>query len=344
MRTIKQLSNRIEQEQTKKLQDLGGGSNSNGGSSTNLPSTLAPSRNGFASMNGAAADADGDFEHLVFGKKGKSAANNDDPWGGMAATTPSPRASQPVAAAAGPSFSWSTPAPAAGAGGFGATSAGTLRPTSGAQRSVTPDQHVSMSSFSTLQPNRTGGSQPLQPGRPGISSATSAMGSLSMSSTALQPSSQQRTMSSGGGVAVDWSSAAKKPQAQDASHPTILYGQTRQQPAPVRNANEFAGFGIAPPPASSASSGAAVPSYGGGLGGAGGLAGLNLSRPPAGPQGGMAMGMGGMGMGMGMGMQQGGMGMGMGMGMMQQQQKQGASAPMGKNNQKSGLDAFESLL
>ncbi|KAF3127222.1 hypothetical protein TWF569_011838 [Orbilia oligospora] len=355
MTTIKQLSNKVEQEQLGKL----------AGTATAEANSPAVEF-GAGPINGAAkngafhkpVEAE-DFEELVFGKKsavGSDRGISPDPWASATVTSPGP--SKPISAPKkeAPAFSWSTSVPST-------FSPPPPAPTS--RNSITPDQ--SLSGFGTLQPNKPGSSsmgmsQTLQPSRPGIANSNSSgpimgglglgMGNLAIGNTSAQnshanssmqtiqparPSVPQQSQSAGN---IDWSSALKKPsfpsnppatstassnngwgvtQQKQESHPTILFGQTRQQ-APPQKRTEFSGWGIAPPPSAPVQQAqpqqAQRPAFGGGFG----------QQQPTGS----------MGMGMGMG----GMGMGMGMQAMQPMQ------PMqpAKNAGKSGLDAYESLL
>ncbi|KAF3213646.1 hypothetical protein TWF106_009481 [Orbilia oligospora] len=357
MTTIKQLSNKVEQEQLRKLADTAT-------AEANSPAVEfgAGPING-AAKNGAMhkpVEAE-DFEELVFGKKsavGSDRGVSPDPWASATVTSPGP--SKPISAPKkeAPAFSWSTPAPST-------FSPPPPAPTS--RNSITPDQ--SLSGFGTLQPNKPGSSsmgmsQTLQPSRPGIANSNSSgpvmgglglgMGNLAIGNTSAQnshanssmqtiqparPSVPQQSQSAGN---IDWSSALKKPsfpsnplanstassnngwgvtQQKQESHPTILFGQTRQQ-APPQKRTEFSGWGIAPPPSAPVQQvqpqqqQAQRSSFGGGFG----------QQQPTGS----------MGMGMGMG----GMGTGMGMQAMQPMQPMQPT----KNAGKSGLDAYESLL
>ncbi|KAK6529319.1 hypothetical protein TWF281_008496 [Arthrobotrys megalospora] len=356
MTTIKQLSNKVEQEQLRKLADTATAEATSPVVEFGAGATNGAHRNGVANKPVEAED----FEELVFGKKsavGSDRGVSPDPWA-SATAAPSKPTSAPKKEVA--SFAWSTPAPS------------TLSPPPSARNSITPDQQLS--GFGTLQPNKPGSSsmgmsQPLQPSRPGISNSNSSgpvmgglglgMGSLTIntpaqnshaSSSSMQtlqpsrPSVPQQSQSTGN---IDWSSALKKPsfpsnppansnnsnasgwgvmQQKQESHPTILFGQTRQQ-APPPKQTEFSGWGIAPPPSApvqqaqpqqQAQRPAAV---GAGFG----------QQQQAGGTMGMGMGMGGMGMPMGMGM---------GMQAMQPMQPMQPS----KNQGKSGLDAYDSLL
>ncbi|KAK6353847.1 hypothetical protein TWF730_008270 [Orbilia blumenaviensis] len=360
MTTIKQLSNKVEQEQLRKLADTATAEAASpvvefGGGATN-----GAARNGVSNKPVEAED----FEELVFGKKpsvsggsGGDRGVSPDPWASATTITPSAMPSKPASAPPKkdvPAFSWSTPAPTS-----------TFSPPPPSARSVTTQPvNQQLSGFGALQPSKPGMTQPLQPSRPGIVNSNSSgavmgglglgMGNLAIggaqSSTAassmqpLQPARpsmpQQQSQSTGG---IDWSSALKKPsfpsnpapstttnsnsgssgwgvmQQKQESHPTILFGQTRQQAPPVKQ-TEFSGWGIAPPPSAP----------------------VQQMQPQIQPQ--RQQQQQGMGMGMGMGMQA--------MQPMQSMQSMQAMQPMQpmqptKNVGKSsstGMSAFDSLL
>ncbi|KAK6335194.1 hypothetical protein TWF718_010630 [Orbilia javanica] len=354
MTTIKQLSNKVEQEQLRKLAD------------TATAEAAAPAVEfGAGAINGTTKNGTAhkpveaeDFEELVFGKKsavGSDRGMSPDPWASATVVT-SPGLNKPTSAPKKDvaSFSWSTPTPS------------TLSPPPPPPANRSSDQ--GLSGFGALQPNKPGSSsmgmsQTLQPTRPGIVNSSSSgpvmgglglgMGNLAIGNTSAQsshanssmqtlqpsrPSAQQQSQSTG---SIDWSSAVKKPsfpsnppktsttnsnnngwgvmQQKQESHPTILFGQTRQQ-APPPKQTEFSGWSIAPPPVAPVQQPqpqqAQRPAFGGGFG--------------------QQQSTGTMGMGMGMG----GMGMGMGMQAMQPMQPMQPT----KNAGKSGLDAYESLL
>ncbi|KAK6511811.1 hypothetical protein TWF481_000717 [Arthrobotrys musiformis] len=359
MSTIKQLSNKVEQEQLRRLADTATADAASPAVEFGAGATNSTVKNGAA---GKPVEAE-DFEELVFGKKsavGSDRGVSPDPW--ASATVTSPTVSKPTSAPKkeAPAFSWSTPAPS------------TFSPPPAApasRKSVTPDH--GLSGFGALQPGKPGSSsvgmpQTLQPTRPGIANSNSSgpvmgglglgMGNLAIGGASAQsshagssmqtlqpgrPSAQQQSQSAGN---IDWSSALKKPsfpsnppvnpttnsnsnngnvwgvvQQKQESHPTILFGQTRQQ-APPQKQTEFSGWSIAPPPSAPAQPAqpqqqqAQRPAFGGGFG-------------QQQPTGSMGMGMGGMGMGMGM----------------QAMQPMQPMQPT-KTTGKSGLDAYESLL
>ncbi|KAF3910249.1 hypothetical protein ABW21_db0204390 [Orbilia brochopaga] len=173
----------------------------------------------------------------------------------------------------------------------------------------------------------------------------------SMQPASRTPQQQQPQSPSSGGI--DWTSAMKKPtvgstflnssmnrtpsssttnnttsgwgvmQQKQESHPTILFGQTRQQ-APPPKQTEFSGWSIAPPPsAQQPLQNAFSASFGTNFG----QQQPQQQQQPKPPTIGMGMGM------------NASMGMGAGMSMQPMQPMQPS-----KSTGKSGLDAFESLL
>ncbi|KAI5799935.1 kinase-like domain-containing protein [Geopyxis carbonaria] len=332
MATIKSLSNKIEAEQIQKLRELS--STAQGGQSAGefLSFGGAPgmhAMNGGTSPGGSGQDT---FEALVFGKKGGAPVSDGFEWqsssNNHASRTSSPSninrtKSPPNITNTGPKFSWSTPSPTVPQ----------------KQASSMNNMLSSSNSLTPMQPNRPSSqnSNAMQPLQPGVGFGSTTALRPNQKTTAPTPATS--TSSSG----IDWSAAIKpKPSFpsshntnnrsgsapissnsngfgmginnNNSSHPTILYGQTRNQAPPVTaNASEFAGFSIPPPPS--------VPTL---PKPSGTNMGFGIPPPPSVP------GMGGMNnMGMGMGM-----GMGMNMGVMQPQKKE----------EKQGLDKWESLL
>ncbi|KAK3900656.1 hypothetical protein C8A05DRAFT_35701 [Staphylotrichum tortipilum] len=373
MELIKTLSSRVEEEQTKKLQELAGGHANS--------SSLKDDFMSFGPVAGSSLDANGasetDFEILVKGEKGGGSANPLDSggWDTMASTaavvspTTISRRGTPTAA-----FSWSSPPAAPAAAPANPLSA--VKAQQPGFRTVTPD----LASFKPITPTATQFSQPLQP--------TSKASGLSASPLAPQTTS------------INWGSAAASTTTSSnswASQPTtqpptstfgsLSLGQQQQTqnrtpsfslpPPPgagaggASSSSGLSTFSLAPPPgASQTQQKPSTPAFSG-LGGMTSMNSLNsLSSMSTAPGNtatgsGMNMGMGmGMGMaamtpmksmntaGMGTGMAMGNgasmnsmMGMGMGMGGMGQQQQQQQQAGQGQaQGQKSGLDKYESLL
>ncbi|CAK1354710.1 SCY1-like protein 2 [Cercospora beticola] len=212
MKLIKTLSNRIEAEQTKKLQELSSsGGHANGG----VPSARGSTRT-LAASNGQSNGDHTDFEQLVSGRTQPGNGNdlmND--WSASVPARPQRNASQTST----PTFSWQTSSsnPAT------QTSMSSLRPAQIPGRTVTPD----LAAFSSLVPSSQY-SQPLQP-----QSASSS----NMSSPA--PTSKPNY-----GGSVDWSTAASRStptwSTQTPSLPNHSTSGTRQPST----------FSLPPPPTS----------------------------------------------------------------------------------------------
>lgn len=136
MALIKTLSTKVEQEQTKKLQELSSGSGSTG--FQNGTDAFSQATTGLGSPD---ADTAGSFERLVLGKKA-SPTNGQaiDMWGSM-----EPEPAKPAVPTMPPSFAWSSNNSAM------ANQATALSQQSNpAFRSITPDQK--MGSFPSLAP------------------------------------------------------------------------------------------------------------------------------------------------------------------------------------------------
>ncbi|KAG6363787.1 hypothetical protein INS49_008890 [Diaporthe citri] len=159
MDLIKTLSRKVEDEQSKKLQELAGDTN---GSAAAGPADDFMSFGGitgtqFDAATGATED---DFEQLV---KGKSSSTNINPmdagWGDTASAMSSPGLQHPKASQ-NATFSWSTPSPTKAAPPT--SSLGGFKAQQGSFRTVTPD----LASLPAMAPSTTQFSQPLQPSAP----------------------------------------------------------------------------------------------------------------------------------------------------------------------------------
>ena len=154
MDLIKSLSSKVEQEHTKKLQELLGtnpGLRNSGGNDDFMSFGALPA----AFSSNANGGEDDNFERLVTGKYGSnSAANNAIADGGWDAAPNAP-AKPPFQTT--PTFSWSTTPSSTSSPGIGSMTTA-LRPQA-PSRTITPD----LSRFDSLQPSTTQFSQPLQP-------------------------------------------------------------------------------------------------------------------------------------------------------------------------------------
>ncbi|KAF4972418.1 hypothetical protein FSARC_985 [Fusarium sarcochroum] len=142
MELIKGLSRRVEDEQTRKLQELGGTSNGAAAPNEDFMAFGGVTGTSFDQDNGATGD---DFENLVKGRVASPRSSTATPsWDDPAKS----KSSTPA-----PTFSWSTPPPPAdNSKKFTAQKAPSFR-------TVTPD----LGRFEALQPSSTQFSQPLQP-------------------------------------------------------------------------------------------------------------------------------------------------------------------------------------
>ncbi|KAK0673020.1 kinase-like domain-containing protein [Cercophora samala] len=327
MELIKTLSSRVEDEQTKKLQELTGGAITSPGLKDDFMS--------FGAIAGSSLEANGtsetDFEALVKGRVSTTSANPMDSWDtkpSVASSSSSVRKSTPTA-----TFSWSTPPVAS-------PTTSHLKAQSGGFRTVTPD----LAAIQPMAPTATQFSQPLQPQSNAISSQPASF-NWSNTSSATTPSNIWATPSANPQPAANpWTSSTTQPNANvwttqpatSAFSSLSLNQQQQQRPQPTASSS----FALPPPP--------------GAPGASSGNSGFSLPRPPGVSN--TSSGLGGMSnmnslaslgtanrTGTGMGMSMNSMvgntgGMGAGFGGMSQQQKPPQQQPKG------GLDKYESLL
>ena len=370
MELIKSLSSRVEEEQTRKLQELAGGSVSSPAMKDDFMS--------FGPVAGSSFDANGasetDFESLVKGGPGGLSANPmDSGWDSMAssAAVTSPTVSSSRNSTPTPAFSWST-APAAPAAAP-ANKMGAVKAQQPSFRTVTPD----LTSFQPITPTTTQFSQPLQPAQKpaGVASAPLTPQAPSINwGAATAPNNNNNNL---------WSSPTATQQP-----PTSTFGSLSLGQQPQQTQNRAPTFSLPPPPNIGPTTSqtqqpprppitttSSTPAFGG-LGSMNStssmnsLASMGAAANKMSSSSGMGIGMGmaamknmnastGMGMGNGTSMNSmtgmgTGMGMGMGIGMgsaelVQQQQSQWQDKNQGQGQgqgqgQKSGLDKYESLL
>lgn len=322
MDLVKTLSRRVEDEQTKKLQELSqtGNGNPAPGATEDFLAFGGVSGTAFDSTNGA---SENDFEQLVKGRASISAAGPADAfsaaWDEPAATTTartstSSRANTPKAA----TFSWSTPspsqAPSPAASQFGAVKA-QAQP---GFRTVTPD----LGGFQAMTPTTTQFSQPLQP-----------------AAQQQQQAAMNWSTASSGAAANPWASTGTGGMSSQMGGMSL----GAQRPAMSQSQGSFS---LPPPPGGTVSS----PSSGG----------FSLPPPSGGQLSGMGIGSmnrqpSGTGMGMGMMAQQQAAGSMNSMAAMARSTTGGSmSSMMGGQQQKpqqqqqqqpgSGLDKYQSLI
>ncbi|KAI8631382.1 ARM repeat-containing protein [Xylariaceae sp. FL1651] len=245
MGLIKSLSRRVEDEQTKKLQEL---------AVTNGPPTSTPNEDflGFGGVTGTTFDSTNgttqdDFESLVKGRTAQiSVTSVDSGWD----ATSKPAVTSPPLKSAAAQFSWSTPSP---------TSNSQFKPPTAQPsfRTVTPD----LAAFGALTPQSTQYSQPLQP-------ATNTV----QNSSAAQPTSNGINWSSTAGpVANPWASSnVPKPispmnsSMNNMTSSMSMINMHQQKPS----LNQNSSFSLAPPPSSGSST----------------ISGFSLPPPPGGIQ------------------------------------------------------------
>ena len=166
MDLIKALSQRVEQEQTRKLQEMSSNStiDSRNGRTDDIMSFSTP-----AGSNGIAEANDGDFEQLVLGKRPSGGVGADAVDVGWNSTSPRQPQNPPLKGQSEtPAFSWSTLSPQTNnlprSNGL-SNGMGVVSPQTSSSRSITPEY---LSGFAALKPSAGGGSgpslsQPLQP-------------------------------------------------------------------------------------------------------------------------------------------------------------------------------------
>ncbi|KAH6615093.1 protein kinase domain-containing protein ppk32 [Boeremia exigua] len=263
MTLIKSTSARVEQEQTRKLQELGANSTSATTRNEFMSFGGPPVSNGFDSNGGD----DTNFEALVRGNQGATGGSDmlgNDPWASASANAsasssailPSRPANRANSSSPAPAtFSWSTPP-------VSPPPPTNLSAPQVNSRAMAPDNNFSSlnSSFPAMSPSNPGIGSPIlsqQQSRP-----TMGMNSM-MSQPAATPS--YTTPSSGG---VDWS-RANNSSASTWGSPSMgntmssglsnFSAMAPSQPQPQQRQNQtaspYSGFSIAPPPLKSANSG-----------------------------------------------------------------------------------------
>jgi SCY1-like protein 2 len=248
MELIKSLSNRVEQEQTRKLEEL------------KATSATAASRSDFMSFGGigsgnmTTSDENGDFESLVLGKKGTVNDAFDAGWDATSTSSSAVLPSRPsnprsTSQQQPAKFSWSTPSPTSPPHNGG------LAPSLPTSRAITPDHNLS--SFAAMTPTAaTNGTssfnQPLQPARQGM-----GIGVLSPTTSSINGFSAQSN-STNSSKSIDWSAASTSASntsniwaSQNHNQAATLNGSAFSIPPPP--ASPYSGFSIAPPPAVNAS-------------------------------------------------------------------------------------------
>ncbi|RAH74638.1 putative protein kinase Scy1 [Aspergillus aculeatinus CBS 121060] len=185
MRLIKDLSSKIEREQTKKLQEL-----SSAGDSTKFQNSAVGYPKSAGDLNQTGADARDTFDRLVLGRNPDSLDGQDtDLWSTASAEPSTKRPPIPSTSSTGTSWSPNVASP---------VSKGGMLPTLSnlSMRSVTPD--YSLSSFPSLQPAARTNS-PSTPAVPTLPTSPPALQSWfsPISSSPQQPLPGSRASSNG---------------------------------------------------------------------------------------------------------------------------------------------------
>ncbi|KAF2471999.1 ARM repeat-containing protein [Lindgomyces ingoldianus] len=261
MALIKSLSSRVENEQTRKLQELGASN-----------ATVSTSRNEFMSFGGVggtngtdATNGDGEagFEALVRGGNANTSSGTDmlggDSWANAPASA-SPSSvlpSRPSAhrgrssnnASPAATFSWSTPPPPM------SPPTNLSAPQGGASRTITPDNTLSSlnSSFPALTPlnpsiSNIGSFSPPQQARPSMGMSMNSMSSINTNLSTPTYTTQSSSL--------DWSKAtapAFNPWGNTGTNSSTTglsnFSIAPPPSQPQQQSNVYSGFSIAPPPA-----------------------------------------------------------------------------------------------
>lgn len=326
MELIKNLSRRVEDEQTRKLQELSG--SSNGAAPAIADDFLAfggVTGTTFDQSNGATED---DFEALVKGKAttSPSAANSTfTSWSDSTSAQATASISRSAATTPqAPTFSWSTPSPSGTP--KPPSQAGNLKAQQGISRTVTPD----LGRFESLTPTSTQFSQPLQPAQ-----------------SAFQPPPPQQKSPSTTSSSINWSTAAATPSnAWASSTPTTANYRPNATISPPMSAT---GFGGSMGSMNNSMSGMSLGQRPGALGTTGSTPSFSLPPPPAGSLSSMASSSSSFGIAPPPKQQSGWgstgtVGQGSMGSMVNNNNAQNGGATMGGGQQKSGLDKYESLI
>ncbi|KAL6872995.1 kinase-like domain-containing protein [Trichoderma novae-zelandiae] len=269
MDLIKTLSRKVEDEQTRKLQELSGSANG---------STAAANEDfmAFGGVTGTAFDAtnggsEDDFEALVKGRAGGSSSVTRTPtWDDSPRVAAAGVSRSSTATPQTPSFSWSTQPTASPP----VKQPVALQTQQASFRTVTPD----LNRFEVMTPSSTQFSQPLQPTpssgfqqTPAQPASAAPSFGWSSSAAATTKSFTPPPLTSNHSSTFSSSSSAFAPSmASSMSHMT-LNSPNAQRP----NLNDSRGstFSLAPPPGSTSATVTSPPSSG--------LSGFSLAPPPA---------------------------------------------------------------
>ncbi|KAL3420723.1 clathrin-coated vesicle protein [Phlyctema vagabunda] len=254
---IKSLSLRVEQEQTRKLQELSGTNGSQANRTDDFMSFGATT--GFPPTNGGSNDnGEVDFEKLVKGGLSFPTNTLDSGWDAEPGTAPAQPLRNASSATKAASFAWSTPSPTTPAFSTNPTGGSMLKNQGPTSRTITPD----LSRFDALTPTSTQFSQPLQPQsfsqplRPQNNFTqpppqNNLYGAQPLHPQPLQPQPPQNYQSQP--TSVNWSAATSNPwsNGNSASNPSLasmansMSNLSMQRPG---ISNQSSSFSLPPPP------------------------------------------------------------------------------------------------
>lgn len=269
MDLIKTLSRKVEDEQTRKLQELSGSSNG-------LTAAANEDFMAFGGVTGTTFDAtngggEDDFEALVKGRPGgrSSSAARTPSWDDAPHVAAASVSRSSTATPQTPSFSWSTQPPMSPP----VKHPSTLQSQQPSFRTVTPD----LNRFEVMTPSATQFSQPLQPMQSGFQQTppqpASASPGFGWSSTTASTAKSFTPPP----LASNYSSTMSNSSSNPAFGPSMassMSNMTLNAQRPTLSDSRGSSFSLAPPPGGSTM---AAPS-------ASGLSGFSLAPPPVGSQ------------------------------------------------------------
>lgn len=224
MTLIKDISSKIEKEQTKKLQELSSGGDTGGFQNGTGSSSTASISMGQSNMDNTRDN----FERLVLGRTAATSNDQDiDQWGSLTSGPPAVQSTAQTTSPAG--FTWSSNTTSSGVKGSMLPAQNNL-----SMRSITPD--YSLNTFPSLEPASRAKSPPT-PSFPTLQPSPSS--SWSIPSPASNQQSAQRSNVSGLSLGA---LANMKTQAPMPSQPT-------------QSAPNYSAFSIPPPPSGHSSVG-----------------------------------------------------------------------------------------
>ncbi|KAF1951462.1 kinase-like protein [Byssothecium circinans] len=239
MTLIKSLSARVENEQTRKLQELGASNTTTTSRNEFMSFGGLPAMNGFDTTNG---EGDAGFEALVRGNQGGNSGSDmlgGDPWanatGPASSSTTLPsrptanRASSTRNASPAAAFSWSSPPVSPPPPPTNLTT-----PSLGAARTITPDS--TMGSLNSAFPA-------MAPANPGIGSSFPQNQQKPIGSM-MSPTSTTPSYTSPASSGINWSRAT-------GSTPTLTSNPWGTSPSTTNTSTGLSNFSIAPPPSQS---------------------------------------------------------------------------------------------